>query len=72
MSNKDFNRIPFKILALASIVTVIFTLFWMYGTYKLGVPSYFLLFGVLIIIVSIINFIVYTKKARVTPKLKEE
>lgn len=62
MKDKENNKIPFKILALASVVTIIFTLLWMYGTYKLGVPSYFLLFGLLLIIVAILNFKFYMRK----------
>lgn len=62
MKDKENNKIPFKILALASVVTIIFTLLWMYGTYKLGVPSYFLLFGLLIIIVAIVNLKFYMRK----------
>ena len=71
MNNKDFNRNPFKLLAVGSLLAIGFTIIWMYGTYQLGVPEYFLLFGVAIIVIATINFIINWRRSEMHTHLQE-
>ena len=56
---------------MVSIVAILFTVIWMYGTYQLGVLSYFLLFGVGIILFATMNFMMNWRNSKMHTHLQE-